>query len=217
MAASRRTSEGDSLSGRMGSLMVAIQQRHKDVSSLGTHKHIWISWTLKNVQCGGVILKKIQYQKELSAWVPPQSMDPTRLLIILLKQNPNRQLGTAKCMDSVTYYAAAVAEREQQLLSFMQNNLHHCKSVATELILQVDIAHVQQPYIYKNKVTNGDKVRTFIIAKNKLNLIFHRNFQHHGGEIWIHSGRVLIFHSLYLPYELSDPRPRSREVALRAR
>ncbi|XP_073831229.1 uncharacterized protein [Musca autumnalis] len=71
---------------------------------------------------------------------------------------------------------ATVGGRRQQL-SVVQINLHHCKAAATELLLtlstsKIDIALVQEPYLYNNKVaglsnnnytvlaaSNGDKQR----------------------------------------------------------
>ncbi|XP_058982865.1 uncharacterized protein LOC131804277 [Musca domestica] len=108
----------------------------------------------------------------------------------------------------------------------MQINLHHCKAAAAELLLsltrsEVDIALIQEPYTYNNRVTglgsgqyvtyavsNGDKVRTCIVAKKNLNLIFLSNYS--GGDVTVarmecKSGRVLFFISLYLPYERPDP------------
>ncbi|XP_058977883.1 uncharacterized protein LOC131806741 [Musca domestica] len=130
-------------------------------------------------------------------------------------------------MDSVPSNAVvAVGETKPQLLSIVQINLHHCKAAGAELLLslsklEVDIALVQEPYIFKNKVTglgseryityatsNGEKVRTCIVAKKNLNLIFLNNFS--GGDatavrLETRTGKTLFLVSLYLPFEHPDP------------
>ncbi|XP_073814340.1 uncharacterized protein [Musca autumnalis] len=80
-------------------------------------------------------------------------------------------------MDQVPPSPRTVKERKQQPLRIMQINLHHCKAAAAELLLsltksEVDIALVQEPYLFKNSVaglsdgnyttfatSNGDKRR----------------------------------------------------------
>ncbi|XP_073824552.1 uncharacterized protein [Musca autumnalis] len=118
----------------------------------------------------------------------------------------------------------------------MQINLHHCKAAAAELLLtltkhQVDIALIQEPYLYKNRVaglndknyttfaaSNGDKVRTCIVGKKNLNLLLLSNFS--GGDITAvrmedHSKRVTIFTSIYMPYEHPDPPGQHVELLLK--
>ncbi|XP_073811771.1 uncharacterized protein [Musca autumnalis] len=108
----------------------------------------------------------------------------------------------------------------------MQINLHHCKAAAAELLLslkksEVDTALVQEPYLYKNKVaglsdgnyttfatSSGDKVRTCIVAKKNLNLMYLSNYS--GGDITAvimqdRSQKSTIFASIYMPYESPDP------------
>ncbi|XP_061396049.1 uncharacterized protein LOC133331684, partial [Musca vetustissima] len=108
----------------------------------------------------------------------------------------------------------------------MQINLHHCKAAADELLLsltnsEVDIALVQEPYIYKNMVSRlrnanfdifaasmGDKVRTCIVGKKSLNLIFLSNYSN-GDMCTVRlehkTGRATLLSSVYMPFEEMDP------------
>ncbi|XP_073836127.1 uncharacterized protein [Musca autumnalis] len=129
-------------------------------------------------------------------------------------------------MDQIPPRTKVVEERRQQPLRIMQINLHHCKAAAAELLLalkksEVDIVLIQEPYLYKNKVaglndsnyttfatSNGDKVRTCVVAKKSLKLIFLSNFS--GGDITAvrmecSSHGATIFSSIYMPFESPDP------------
>ncbi|XP_073847036.1 uncharacterized protein [Musca autumnalis] len=115
---------------------------------------------------------------------------------------------------------------KRQRLRILQINLHHCKAAAAELLLslttsEVEIVLVQEPYIYKNKVSGlsnanfdifaaseGDKVRTCIVGKKSLNLIFLSNYSNgdmctvrleHG------TGMATLLSSVYMPFEAPDP------------
>ncbi|XP_073834718.1 uncharacterized protein [Musca autumnalis] len=115
---------------------------------------------------------------------------------------------------------------QQHGLRVLQINLHHCKAAAAELLLSltdsaVDIALVQEPYLYKNRVSglnnehfslfytnNGDKVRTCIVARKSLNLIQLYNYS--DGDTTVVrldevTGRALVLASVYMPYEAPDP------------
>ncbi|XP_073845781.1 uncharacterized protein [Musca autumnalis] len=115
---------------------------------------------------------------------------------------------------------------KRQRLRILQINLHHCKAAAAELLLsltnsEVDIVLVQEPYIYKNKVSGlnnanfdifaaseGDKVRTCIVGKKSLNLIFLSNYSN--GDICTvrmehGESKATLLSPIYMPFEAPDP------------
>ncbi|XP_073831218.1 uncharacterized protein isoform X2 [Musca autumnalis] len=120
----------------------------------------------------------------------------------------------------------SVGVGRRQVLRILQINLHHCKAAAAELLLsltnsEVDIVLVQEPYIYKNKVSGlnnanfevfasseGDKVRTCVVGRKNLNLIFLSNYSN--GDmctVRLENGRekATLLSSIYMPYEDPDP------------
>ncbi|XP_073821388.1 uncharacterized protein [Musca autumnalis] len=117
-------------------------------------------------------------------------------------------------------------EAQQQELRVVQINLHHCRAAAAELLLsltktEVDIALVQEPYLHKNRVSglndgrysifsasNGEKVRSCIVAKKSLNLIQLYNYSDGDTTVVrleVGSGRALVLASVYMPYEEPNP------------
>ncbi|XP_019892854.2 uncharacterized protein LOC109612854 [Musca domestica] len=95
-------------------------------------------------------------------------------------------------MDPLPSNAVALGGRKQRLLSIMQINLHHCKAAAAELLLslskaEVDIALVQESYIYNNRVTGLGSGQYVSYAISN-------------GDKWRRRYGI----SLYLPYERPD-------------
>ncbi|XP_073811732.1 uncharacterized protein [Musca autumnalis] len=188
-----------------------------------------------------VPLTDIPSRKVISAWIPPPTVDKELLLKMLRLQNPNLTtsgwtvISLAPCNEDGGLVARVAVdtpgelylrERKRQRLRILQINLHHCKAAAAELLLslttsEVDIVLVQEPYIYKNKVsglsnanfdifaaTEGDKVRTCIVGKKSLNLIFLSNYSNgdmctvrleHG------TGMATLLSSVYMSFEAPDP------------